>query len=61
VIFVGDSPNDEPMFKAFPLSVGVANLMRFLGDLEHLPTYVTTRECADGFEEAVSIVLSRRG
>ena len=28
VVFVGDSPNDEPLFAAFPLSVGVANVMR---------------------------------
>jgi HAD superfamily hydrolase (TIGR01484 family) len=30
VAFIGDSPNDEPMFAYFPLSVGVANIRPFL-------------------------------
>src|SRR5690606_40482164 len=25
-LFIGDSPNDEPMFRFFPVSVGVANI-----------------------------------
>ena len=29
VIFIGDSPNDVPMFKFFPHSVGVANISQF--------------------------------
>ena len=28
-IFIGDSPNDVPMFQFFPQSVGVANILRF--------------------------------
>ena len=28
-VFVGDSPNDAPMFEAFPYAVGVANVLAF--------------------------------
>ena len=30
-VFVGDSPNDAPMFEYFPHSVGVANIRDFDG------------------------------
>ena len=29
VLFIGDPPNDCPMFQAFPISVGVANVLDF--------------------------------
>ncbi|MAF08426.1 MAG: HAD family hydrolase, partial [Acidiferrobacteraceae bacterium] len=32
--FVGDSPNDAPMFDYFPDAIGVANVRRFLDTLE---------------------------
>src|SRR6185312_292524 len=35
--FAGDSPNDAPMFGFFQNSVGVANVRRFEGVLEHAP------------------------
>jgi hypothetical protein len=56
-IFVGDSPNDEPMFEAFPLSVGVANVRDFLPMMKHLPAYVTSLEGGMGFAEMADILL----
>lgn len=59
-VFVGDSPNDAPMFGYFPHSVGVANVRDFEGLLPTLPTYVTEARCGDGFAELVDYVLSHR-
>jgi hypothetical protein len=61
VIFFGDSPNDEPMFAHFPLSVGVANIRPFADSLRHLPTFVTRQEGGKGFAEAVGRLLAITG
>ena len=37
--YVGDSTNDQIMFERFPLSVGVANLLRFERELRAWPAY----------------------
>jgi HAD superfamily hydrolase (TIGR01484 family) len=58
VIFIGDSPNDAPMFSFFPNSVGVANVLHFKGMLDHSPAWVTHREGGYGFAEMVEILLS---
>ncbi len=39
VLYVGDSPNDAPMFGFFPHSVGVANVLHFAGQLAHRPAW----------------------
>jgi HAD superfamily hydrolase (TIGR01484 family) len=59
-VFVGDSPNDAPMFKYFPLSVGVANVRRFADCLASPPKYVTARESGAGFVELADFVLIGR-
>ncbi|MHA1732902.1 MAG: HAD-IIB family hydrolase [Promethearchaeota archaeon] len=59
-VFVGDSANDEPMFAFFPWTVGVANIDKFLGRLEHLPTYRCSREGGLGFAEFAATLLERR-
>ncbi|MFY3386498.1 HAD-IIB family hydrolase [Paracidovorax sp. MALMAid1276] len=59
-VYVGDSTNDELMFKHFPHSVGVANIARFVPQLQHLPRYVTQGERGAGFAELVDHVLARR-
>jgi len=62
VIFVGDSPNDAPMFAHFPNSVGVANIRGFADAIEHLPRYVTVAPSARGFVEFANRLLGlRRG
>jgi hypothetical protein len=60
VLFVGDSPNDEPMFETFPLSVGVANISRAAARLKHLPAFVTRAEAGAGFVELARHLLDAR-
>ena len=57
VIFFGDSPNDEPMFARFPLTVGVANIKPFEHSIGHLPTFVTEGEGGIGFAEAAKLLI----
>lgn len=57
--FFGDSANDEPMFAAFPLSVGVANVARFLPRLTHKPAWVTKGNGGHGFAEGIAHLLAR--
>jgi hypothetical protein len=59
-VFVGDSPNDAPMFRYFPLSVGVANVRAFRERLEHPPAYVTEAASGAGFVEAAERLLAAR-
>jgi len=61
-IFVGDSPNDAPMFDFFPNSVGVANVWSFKDRLETPPTYITKSRGGGGFSEvAAALIASRKG
>ena len=55
-MFFGDSPNDEPMFAAFPLSCGVANIAPFADRMAHLPAYILDGEGGYGFAEAADII-----
>jgi HAD superfamily hydrolase (TIGR01484 family) len=59
-VFVGDSPNDAPMFGYFPHAIGVANVRAFAGRLDHDPAYVTTAEAGAGFCEVVDALLAAR-
>lgn len=59
-IFFGDSPNDEPMFSAFPIGCGVANIEPFLENMEHRPGFVTQLPGGEGFAEAVRVLLALR-
>ncbi len=61
VIFVGDSPNDSPMFAFFPHSCGVANVRDFSEDEIDLPTYVTQERGGAGFVEVARMLLKNRG
>jgi len=57
VLFVGDSPNDEPMFKFFPLSCAVANINRYRDLIKHFPAFVSSKECGDGFAEIAEMLI----
>ena len=59
-VFVGDSPNDAPMFGFFPNAVGVANVKAFANELEASPRYVTEAPSGEGFRELVSFLLAAR-
>jgi HAD superfamily hydrolase (TIGR01484 family) len=63
VVTVGDSPNDESLFDAsyFPMSVGVANVSRYVNQLQHQPTYVTKRAEGEGFCELARMIIDAQG
>ncbi len=56
-VFVGDSPNDAPMFAFFPCSVGVANIRAFADRIATPPRYVTALACGEGFAELADFLL----
>ena len=60
-VFIGDSPNDEPMFGYFPHAVGVANVAKFAAGMTHPPAYVTQGRCGAGFVELARRLLVVRG
>ncbi|PIF27385.1 hypothetical protein CLU88_2277 [Acidovorax sp. 56] len=59
-VYVGDSTNDQLMFQHFEHSVGVANVARFVPQLQHLPRYVTQGERGAGFAEVARAILANR-
>ncbi len=59
-VYVGDSTNDQLMFQHFEHSVGVANVARFVPQLQHLPRYVTLGERGAGFAEVARAILAAR-
>lgn len=59
-VYVGDSTNDQEMFSHFPLSVGVANLMRFAAQLTVWPAYLTRGERGAGFAEVADALIAAR-
>jgi HAD superfamily hydrolase (TIGR01484 family) len=56
-LYAGDSPNDEPAFAFFPLSIGVANVRRFAATMKHPPAYVTRADGGAGFAELARHIL----
>jgi len=60
-VFIGDSPNDAPMFAYFPNSVGVANVRKFENRVERPPTFVTGGASGAGFVELANLLLDARG
>jgi hydroxymethylpyrimidine pyrophosphatase-like HAD family hydrolase len=61
-LFIGDSPNDCPMFSFFPWSAGVAGVRRFLssGLLLPPPRFVSPLDGSLGFEQILRRVLALR-
>jgi HAD superfamily hydrolase (TIGR01484 family) len=60
-VFIGDSPNDVPMFSYFPHSVGVANVNDFSELLlPHRPNYITAARSGEGFIELADALLRAR-
>ena len=60
-IFIGDSPNDAPMFAFFSNAVGVANVRDFENRLTISPTYVTNNKSGAGFVEMATILINAQG
>jgi HAD superfamily hydrolase (TIGR01484 family) len=57
ITFIGDSPNDAPMFGYFPHAVAVANIFPHLTRIATPPAYVTTAETGAGFVEFADALL----
>ncbi|MBE9216219.1 HAD family phosphatase [Plectonema cf. radiosum LEGE 06105] len=62
VVTVGDSPNDESLFDRnyFAVSVGVANVLEYIDQLQHKPAYITQKKEGEGFCELSDYILQAR-
>lgn len=60
VAYVGDSLNDEPMFRFFPHAVGVSTVVHYLDRLAAAPAYVTNGPGGAGFVELADALLAAR-
>jgi HAD superfamily hydrolase (TIGR01484 family) len=60
-VYFGDSPNDEPLFREFTHTVGVANVNEFLPRMKSPPKYITKKAGGLGFAEAAAWILKQRG
>lgn len=60
-LYFGDSPNDEPLFREFTYTVGVANVREFLPRMKHPPKFITKKDGGHGFAEAAKWILKQRG
>jgi HAD superfamily hydrolase (TIGR01484 family) len=59
-VFIGDSPNDAPMFAHFPNAIGVANIADFADRIATPPAYVTQARAGQGFAEVVDLLLAAK-
>jgi len=59
-MYIGDSPNDSPMFGYFPLSVGVRSVLKYMDIIDNHPVYVTDGDGSQGFVELVNYIISTR-
>jgi HAD superfamily hydrolase (TIGR01484 family) len=60
IVFVGDSPNDSPMFGFFPNAVGVANVRDFGDLITSRPRWITQGRAGAGFVELAEALLAAR-
>ena len=56
-MYIGDSPNDSPMFNHFSFSVGVKSVLKYKDIMDCFPSYLTTRDSSEGFEELTNLIL----
>lgn len=57
-VFIGDSPNDEPMFQFFQNSVGVQNFLEFQNQVSSPPQYITSQPRGEGFAELAQHLIN---
>lgn len=59
---IGDSPNDETLFceADFPLSAGVANIVKYREVMSHYPKIISTLSESEGFVEIINTLLNLR-
>ncbi|MCX7244826.1 MAG: HAD-IIB family hydrolase [Burkholderiales bacterium] len=56
-LFIGDSPNDDPMFSYFKNSFGVANVLDYRDRIKFLPKWVTESKGGKGFSELSEVLI----
>ena len=61
IIYIGDSPNDEPMFRKLKHTAAVNNIVNFMDRMEHYPAYKSSRNSRDGFKDIIDTILTKRG
>ena len=59
-VYLGDSPNDAPMFGFFERSIGVANVLEYGGRVDPMPAFVCQHHSGAGFAEALLAILDSR-
>jgi HAD superfamily hydrolase (TIGR01484 family) len=59
-LFVGDSPNDCPMFGTVGHSVGVANIQDFAAELTPPPRWIAQSRGGEGFAEIARFLATAR-
>jgi len=60
-MFVGDSPNDCPMFESVGHAIGVANVVEFADRLAPPPHWIARHRGGEGFAEVVDHLVAARG
>jgi HAD superfamily hydrolase (TIGR01484 family) len=60
VYFIGDSPNDEPMWAYFQNSYAVANIRFFLNQLSNPPKHILNLEGGSGFVEFAKMLIKQK-
>jgi len=58
VVYIGDSPNDEPMFEYFIHTVGVANILSFKDRLTFKPAWITQGKGGMGFGQLADVLTN---
>lgn len=61
IAFVGDSPNDAPMFAFFDTSIAVANFADFAHRSPDQPTWITEKSGGQGFAAVADAILRAKG
>lgn len=60
IAFVGDSPNDEPMFQFFENSFAVSNVKEFLPLMEAHPKIISRLREGEGFADICSLIAKAK-
>ena len=60
IIYIGDSPNDEPMFRELEYSAAVNNIVKFIDRMKYYPVYKAAKDSGEGFKEIVDTILKKR-
>lgn len=58
-VYIGDAPNDQVMFKAFPLSFAPVNIYTKEKELIHKPVYVASRKGGLGFLQIIDEIIKK--